>query len=69
MDQQNVNFSMDSFSDNMNSILDTYNKYKLNKYKLMFKTKFWVTLALQKSVSIINNCKTCKRSSSKRKIL
>ena len=28
---------------------------KVNKYKLKFKTKSWITLALQKSISIKNN--------------
>ena len=32
----------------MNSILDTYAPLKKNKYKLKFKTKPWITPALQK---------------------
>ena len=46
-DLQNVNLSMDSFLNNINSILD--------KCKLKFKTKPWITPALQKSISIKNN--------------
>ena len=56
IDQQNVNFSMDYFLSNMNSILDTQVLLKnVNKYKLKFKTKPWITPALQKSISIENN--------------
>ena len=37
IDQQNVNLSMDSFLNNMNSILDTHAPLKkVNKYKLKF---------------------------------
>ena len=47
---------MDSFSNNINSILDVHAPLKkVNKYKLKFKTKPWITPALQKSVSIKNN--------------
>ena len=39
-DQQNVNLSMDSFLNNINSILDVHtHQKKVNKYKLKFKTK------------------------------
>ena len=56
IDQQNVNLSMDSFSNNKDSILDTHAPLKsVNKYKLKFKTKPWITPALQKSISIKNN--------------
>ena len=56
IDQQNVNFSMDYFLSNMNSILDTQVLLKnVNKYKLKFKTKPWITPGLQKSISIENN--------------
>ena len=47
---------MGSFSNNMSSILDTHAPLKkVNKYKLKFKTKPWITPALQKSISIKNN--------------
>ena len=56
IDQQNVNLSMDSFLNNINSILDVHAPLKkVNKYKLKFKKKPWVTPALQKSISIKNN--------------
>ena len=62
IDQQNVNLPLDSFFKNINSILDVHAPLKkVNKYKLKFKTKPWITLAFQKSIS-------SKRSSSKRKI-
>ena len=38
LDQHNVNLSIDSYLDHMNSILDIHAPYKkVNKYKLMFK--------------------------------
>ena len=56
IDQQNVNLSMDSFLNNINSILDVHAPLKkVNKYKLKFKTKPWTTPALQKSIFIKNN--------------
>ena len=55
IDQQNVNLPLDSFL-NINSILDVHAPLKKDhKYKLNFKTKPWITPALQKSVSIKNN--------------
>ena len=73
IDQQNVNLSMDSFLNNINSILDVHAPLKkVNKYKLKFKTKSWITPALQKSISIKNNLlkkiHNCKRFSSKKKV-
>ena len=55
IDQQNVNYSMDSFLNNMNSILDGHAPLKKVKYKLKFKTKSWITSALKKLISIKNN--------------
>ena len=56
IDQQNVNLSMDIFLNKMDSILNTNAPLKkVNKYKLKFKTKPWITPALQKSISIKNN--------------
>ena len=53
LDQHNVNLSMDSYLDHMNTILDIHAPYKkVSKYKLRFKLKPWITLALQKSVSV-----------------
>ena len=54
--QQNVNLAMESFLNNMNSILDTQAPLKkVNKYKLKFKKKPWITSSLKKSISIKNN--------------
>ena len=56
IDQQNVNLSLNSFLNNINSILDVHAPLrKVNKYKLKFKAKPWITPALQKSISIKNN--------------
>ena len=52
----NVDLSIESFLNNMNSILDSNAPFKrVNKYKLRFKTKPWVTPALQKSISVKNS--------------
>ena len=66
---------MDSFLNNINSILDAHVPLKkVNKYKLKFKEKPWITPALQKSISTKNSLlKKCiihndKRSSSKGKV-
>ena len=46
---------MDSYLDHMNAILDIHAPYKkVNKYKLRFKLKPWITLALQTSISVRN---------------
>ena len=51
IDQQSVNLSMESFLNNINSILDVHAPFKkVNMYKLKFKTKPWITPALQKSI-------------------
>ena len=56
IDQQNVNLSMESFLNNINSILDVHAPLKkVNKCKLKFKTKPWITPALQKSILNKNN--------------
>ena len=56
IDQQNVNLSLDSFLNSINSILDVHAPLKkVNKYKQKFKAKPWITPALQKSISIKNN--------------
>ena len=51
----NVNVSMENFVNNMNDLLDKHAPFKkISKYKLKFKTKPWITAALQKSISIKN---------------
>ena len=54
--QNNVtNTSFQNFFDSMSRILDKHVPLKqLSKYKLKFKTKPWITTALQKSISIKN---------------
>ena len=55
LDQQDVNLSINSFLDKMNSILDEHAPLKrVNKYKLKFKSKPWITPAIQKSISVKN---------------
>ena len=52
----NVNVSMENFVNNMNDLLDKHAPFKkISKYKLKFKTKPWITAALQKSISIKNS--------------
>ena len=47
---------MDSFLNNINSILDVHAPLKkVNEYKLKSKTKPWIAPVLQKSISIKNN--------------
>ena len=56
LNQQDVNLSINSFLDKMNSILDEHAPLKrVNKYKLKFKSKPWITPAIQKSISVTNN--------------
>ena len=56
IDQQNVDLSIESFLNNMKAILDSNAPFKrVNKYKLRFKTKPWITLALQKLISVKNS--------------
>ena len=59
LDQQDVILSINSFIGNMNSILDEHAPLKrVNKFKLKFKSKPWVTPAIQKSISVKNNLLT-----------
>ena len=47
---------MDSFLNNINSILDAHDPLKkVDKCKLKFKAKPWITPALHKSISIKKN--------------
>ena len=56
LDQQDVNLSINSFLDKMNSILDEHAPIeRVNKYKLKFKSKSWITPANQKSIIVKNN--------------
>ena len=48
----NVDNSTKIYLNKINIILDTYKR--INKYKLKFKSKPWITLGLQKSISVKN---------------
>ena len=51
----NANVSMENFVNKMNDLLDKPPPLKkISKFKLKFKTKPWITAALQKSISIKN---------------
>ena len=55
LDEQNVNYSTESFLNKINSLLSNYAPLKkINKYKLKFRSKPWITTGLQKSISVKN---------------
>ena len=55
IDECNVDNSTKIYLDKINMLLDTYAPLKkINKYKLKFKSKPWITLGLQKSISVKN---------------
>ena len=55
LDQKDANLSIESFLDNMNSILDEHAPLKrINKYKLKFKSKPWIITAIKKSITVKN---------------
>ena len=55
IDEKNVDNSTKMYLDRINILLDTYAPLKrINKYKLKFKSKPWITLGLQKSISAKN---------------
>ena len=55
IDELNADNSTKMYLDKMNMLLDTYALLKkINKYKLKFKSKPWITLGLQKSISVKN---------------
>ena len=55
IDECNVDNSTKVYLDKLNMLLDTYAPLKkINKYKLKFKSKPWITLGLQKSISVKN---------------
>ena len=54
-DELNVDNSSRMYLDKINMLLDTYAPFKrINKYKMKFKSKPWITLGLQKSISMKN---------------
>ena len=55
LQNNNVDASFQNFFDSINNILDKHGPFKkITKYKLKFRTKPWITSALQKSISIKN---------------
>ena len=55
IDKLNADNSTKMYLDAINMLLDTYAPLKrINKYKLKFKSKPWITLGLQKSISVKN---------------
>ena len=55
IDELNADNSTKMYLDKINMLLDTYASLKrINKYKLKFKSKPWITLDLQKSISVKN---------------
>ena len=55
IDELNADNSTKIYLDKINMLLDTYAPLKkINKYKLKFKSKPWITLSLQKSISVKN---------------
>ena len=59
IDELHADNSTKMFLDKINMLLDTYAPLKrVKKYKLKFKSKPWITLGLQKSISVKNNLPT-----------
>ena len=55
IDELNVDNSTQTYLENINILFDTYAPLKrIDKYKLRFKAKPWITLGLQKSISVKN---------------
>ena len=53
IDELNVDNSTQTYLENINILFDTYAPLKrIDKYKLRFKSKPWITLGLQKSISL-----------------
>ena len=59
IDELNADISTKMYLDKINKLLDTYASLKrINKYKLKFKSKPWITLRFQKSTSVKNKLLT-----------
>ena len=59
IDELNVDNSTRMYLDKINILLDTYAPLKrVNKYKMKFNSKPWITLRLQKSISMKNKLLT-----------
>ena len=65
LDEQDINLPLESFLNNMNSILDEHAPLKrINKYKLKFKSEPLITPFIQKG--FIKKVHKCKRSTNKK---
>ena len=59
IDEQNADNSTKMYLEKINMLLDTYTPLKrVDKYKLKFKSKSWITVCLQKSISVNNKLLT-----------
>ena len=59
IDDLNADNSTKIYLDKINMLLDTYAPLKrINKYKLKLHSKPWITLGLQKSISVKNKLLT-----------
>ena len=59
IDELNADNSTTMYLNKINKLLDTYALLKrINKYKLKFKSKPWITLGLQKPISVENKLLT-----------
>ena len=58
IDELNVDNSTQKYLEKINILLDTYAPLKIDTYKLRFKSKPWITLGLQKSISVKNKLLT-----------
>ena len=59
IDELNADNSTKMYLDKINMLLDTYAPLKrINKCKLKFKSKHWITLGLKKSISVKNKILT-----------
>ena len=55
IDELHADNSTKMYLDKINKLLDTYASFKrINKYKLKFKSEPWITLGLQKLISVKN---------------
>ena len=59
IDEIDADYSTRMYLDKVNMLLDTYAPLnRINKHKLKFKPKAWITLDLQKSISMENKLLT-----------
>ena len=53
IEKQNIDYSTEVFLNKINELLDNFAPFKkINKYKLKFNSKSWITPGLQKSMSV-----------------